>query len=1262
MNGYLKYILLLKYSFACLFIILINKPEVFCQKQIGIPFIQNYSSKVYKQDPQNWSVCQDKRGIMYFGNTNGLLEYDGTNWRLLKVKNNSAVRTIDIGIDNKIYLGASGEFGYINIGELGKYHYVSLSERLEKINFNAVWNVFYTPEGVYFFAGKSLIYKYINDTIISININPLIKDFIGFKVNETIYAVDSKYGICKVKNDTLKKLNARQEIIKNVYSFFEVGEGKYLLGTRNNGLFIYNEKHSKKDSLIVPFKTEVDKYLKDNNLYSGIKLSNSDYAFATLQGGIVILNQFGELKSILNKSKGLLADDIYYLYTDRNDNMWAAQERGISKIEINSAFTQLNNINGIEGTLKSGIIFNNHLYLGTSIGIYHQIDFNIKTADNPRVIEPISKKYNYVIDFCIIENPGNGNEILLVSALRNILQIYDTTKLKEVITLYACNSMLQSKRIPSRVFLGHPNGISALKVNFSELGDQYTRFEDEGQIADFKYDIRLLCLDKNGDLWISTAYNGLTYIKFADDENLEDFEIYRYRVNAGLPHNDGNKVYNINDKLIISTEKGLYKLEDENLIDSDPGNIRFIPDTSYKLNFEKDSIIVTTLKADQHNNIWFGTNDGVYKYIHRDGMNNELVSYPMKRIAGNDIERIFIEENGIPWFATKEALYRYNFTNRSGFFPNYFALIRKITIAKDSIIFFGNDKYLFSTDKYSGQNLSYKGTLSYNVNSIRFEYSVPSFENEESNVFRYKLEGFDKNWSGWTKEVKKEYTNLSEGNYSFRVKARNIFGTESIEARYGFTIAPPWYRTLFAFILYGILIISLAFFGLEAYSKRLRGSNIRLEKIILGRTSEIEQQKEEIEAQAERLIQTNKELEKLSIIASETDSAIVIMDAKGNFEWINEGFTRLYGYTFEQLIQEKDRNIIGASSNLNIKDLINIWFGDKKAIIYESLNTCKSGEKIWAQTTLTPIIDEKGKIVKLIAIDSDITKLKEAEEKIEMQRDEIKAQRDMAISQRDEISEQKKEITDSIIYAKRIQKALLPSIEMIDKIFNDYFILYKPRDIVSGDFYWFTKLNDKLVIVAADCTGHGVPGAFMSLIGISFLNEIVNSKQVLTAHDILNQLREHIIMNLQHSEDEGEARDGMDIALCILDFKKKEMQYAGANNPLIIIRNKQMIEVKPDKMPIGRHRLSGIPFRNNMIKLEKNDTMYLFTDGYVDQFGGLNDKKFKSHNFKKLLLEIQDFTIPKQKSILNNKFEEWRGNAEQVDDILIIGFKLSELT
>jgi len=217
------------------------------------------------------------------------------------------------------------------------------------------------------------------------------------------------------------------------------------------------------------------------------------------------------------------------------------------------------------------------------------------------------------------------------------------------------------------------------------------------------------------------------------------------------------------------------------------------------------------------------------------------------------------------------------------------------------------------------------------------------------------------------------------------------------------------------------------------------------------------------------------------------------------------------------------------------------------------------------------------------------------------------------------ITEQKKEITDSIQYASRIQNAILPPAELIDRFLPERFIIYRPRDIVSGDFYWLTEKDNRIIVMIADCTGHGVPGAFMSMLGVAFLNEIVSKNRKLTAGDILDQLRSQVIHSLHQTGREGENQDGMDVALLILDRNNMSVEFAGANNPLFIYRNSELIELKSDKMPIGIHTRVNQPFTNHSEKLKKGDMLYAFTDGFPDQFGGPDGKKFMIKNFKKIL-------------------------------------------
>ncbi|MFO7656132.1 MAG: SpoIIE family protein phosphatase [Bacteroidales bacterium] len=256
-----------------------------------------------------------------------------------------------------------------------------------------------------------------------------------------------------------------------------------------------------------------------------------------------------------------------------------------------------------------------------------------------------------------------------------------------------------------------------------------------------------------------------------------------------------------------------------------------------------------------------------------------------------------------------------------------------------------------------------------------------------------------------------------------------------------------------------------------------------------------------------------------------------------------------------------------------------------------------------------------------------------------------------------EIHRQRRELTESIRYASYIQKALLPSPALFKKLLPDHFVLFQPKDIVSGDFYWITKKKSEIIIAVADCTGHGVPGAFMSILGITMLNEVVGRGCFASAGSVLNQLREGIMKALQQTGEEYEQKDGIDMTLCIFDTKSNNFQFAGAFNPLYIVQNNNLVEINGDKMPIGVAAEEEKSFNTHKITLEPGSSVYLFSDGFVDQFGGPNGKKFKYQPFRNLLLKIHQLPMHRQKEELFYAFEKWRGNYPQLDDLLVLGFR-----
>jgi len=302
------------------------------------------------------------------------------------------------------------------------------------------------------------------------------------------------------------------------------------------------------------------------------------------------------------------------------------------------------------------------------------------------------------------------------------------------------------------------------------------------------------------------------------------------------------------------------------------------------------------------------------------------------------------------------------------------------------------------------------------------------------------------------------------------------------------------------------------------------------------------------------------------------------------------------------------------------------------------------------------LIIEKQKLEGIV--ETRTLEITEANEELKQQSEELKSQNEEITTQRDQLDIQHQAITDSILYAKRIQTAVLPRIDYIDEVLPENFVLFKPRNVVSGDFYWVKQVNNYIIIAIVDCTGHGVPGAIMSMLGVSFINEIIQNKGITKTDQALNELRKQVKQALRQTGKKGEADDGMDMALCALDTKTNILQYAGANNPLFLVQNGEVNEIKPDKMPVGYYPNERPTFTNHEIQLKPGDTFYLFTDGFSDQLGGKNALKYKGAKFQKILFENNKKPMVIQKELLEQELQSWMKGHEQTDDILVMGVRV----
>ena len=394
-----------------------------------------------------------------------------------------------------------------------------------------------------------------------------------------------------------------------------------------------------------------------------------------------------------------------------------------------------------------------------------------------------------------------------------------------------------------------------------------------------------------------------------------------------------------------------------------------------------------------------------------------------------------------------------------------------------------------------------------------------------------------------------------------------------------------------------------------------------------------------------KLIENQKiELERLSIVAEKMNEAVMITDASGEVEYYNHGLIRNSGYSEEEFkIEFKDLNLKKMSSRDDLDDIINGFQTNSEPFFYDSKHTKKDGSTMWTTASLSPVYDENKKLNKIIVVYTDIDERQEFS---------------------NQLSEQNREITDSINYAQRIQDAILPSRELFESYLPNSFVMFRPKDVLSGDFYWVSDAvnnKDKQLVLAAvaDCTGHGVPGALMSIIGNNYLRLCEHESTVNNPGEGLDFINHGVSKTLRQEFAESTIKDGMDISFIALDYPNMKLYFAGAKTTMYVISENELTQYKGDKHPVGAYVGEElIPFTNNEVNIKKGDLIYLFSDGYADQFGGVSGKKFMYKRFRELLLSISHLEMDKQKEKLEFSFDDWRGDLEQLDDVCVMGIKV----
>ncbi|MBL4655667.1 MAG: SpoIIE family protein phosphatase [Bacteroidia bacterium] len=1303
--------------------------------------IKNFSRKQYNANSQNWCAIQDHRGVMYFGNGQVILEYDGVTWNPITVKLGVWIKSMDIDPTGKIYVGAQGDFGYLEPDHTGSLKYHSLIDSLntEDKLFGNVWTTHAVGQNVYFNTFTKLFQW--NGKKVKV-ITSSSKFHKSFCVYGELYINQEQLGLVKIKNGEILEISGGDQIKEDyVWAMFPYND-QILMATGKQGLYICNKASSGDEQVIERIESPTNEFIMSNfRIYGGNRLLDGRYFLNSFTNGLAILDRDLTVMKVYNKSNGLQDDIVTYAYLDKQGNLWLCHDNGIGRVHENSPFSLYDEDAGINGSISSIKRHKGDLYLGTSKGVYF---YNAQEKAQP-IFQPIANFSHYTFDLLDL-----GSSLLMATS-DGVFE-YKNNSVKKIYGVYSYQ-FHRSKIFKDLIFVGGNQGL----VVFKKAGDEWkiTKLPD---ITDDIIDIKEAPQNKEGaqdnlELWASTRRGGL--IKLKMDKDLKQKSLIRYTSENGLP-NSVVRTLIYDDNIVFSGHQGLFKFLGDDV--KDPTNI-FVKDTTSIINYPVESYndTIGIFRFRQTNNgsilVYYVNNIiGIYE---KNKNGYTWYDDPFHAIEIGQINEIYCEDNGISWLGGSDGiLVRYDHSIKNDYETQFSCLVRRVSVGNDSMIYGGTN---FTNAKVGGFNKlapafeqpeELKLMLPFIFNSLTFHFAAPYFDQEEKNVYKYKLEGFDREWSDWSKETKKQYTNLPHRLYKFHVKAKNIYGKESTSSFYEFSILPPWYLTIWAHLGYVLILIGTILGLTKLGLRRVVAEKIKLETLIHERTEEISDQKK-------RLEEINKELTNLSLVASETDNGVAIASNDGTLEWINEGYTRMMGYNLEELIAEKGKNIREISSYPEIDKLINDCIQQKSSVIYESTLKKQDGEVIYLSTMLTPIYDEKGNLDKLVIVDTDISKLKQIEKQVgdlakfpeENKNPVMRVDREGTILYNNnaskvlldhwesgsanklpkelsaevstifsnakskhievqvngqvfsllvapienadylniygqDITEKKKaeeaiqdknvqlelinkHITDSIQYAKNIQIAILPKMEDFQAAFPDSFILYKPKAVVSGDFYWFTTItkNDKEyhIVAAIDCTGHGVPGAFMSMIGNELLNQIVGEKEIISPATILKNLHDGIMFSLKQSQLDAQAKDGMDLSICVIDPLKMEMIFAGALRPLYMIGSKpgsKLKQIKPDRLGIGGEFFIERNFTNHKVKLEKGQKIYMFTDGIVDQFGGPRNKKFLPKRFRRLLRKIHQLPMPEQQSAMENSLKEWQGWVEQTDDIMVIGIQI----
>jgi len=745
---------------------LLLAPTIFAQNTIGIPGIVNYSKQAYNAGTQNWSIAQDKSGILYFGNSQGLLSFDGTFWRLYQLPNKTIVRSVVAADNGRIYVGGQSEFGYFSAGRNGELFYTSLMPLLkdEAKDFTDVWNICLFGNRVFFRAYRK-IFEYNGNRIVVHNGTHW--SFLGATQN-TLLAFEYNRGLVRYNGGQWTPATRRQQlpIDINLRSSVPIGRDSILLASLTHGLYILH-----RDS-ITTFTTKDVDAIAGQNIYGALPIDTGRLALITNLSGCIIIDRHGRFIQRFAKKEGIQNNNVLSILLDRDRNLWLGLDNGIDLILYSNAIRNIFPEQEDRNSGYASIRYHNRLYLGLASGGYSvPLDDHKDLSYIQGGFTPVEGSKGQVWNFSEV----NGRLLMGHNSGAFVVDDNRATSIDPKTGFWDFQP-LAGKGSSDWMLAGTYNGINFYQYQ----GGNFTNPRLHAHFESARFVVK-----QDDDIWVAHPFKGLYKVSFR--ASVPAVTVYPDR-NKLLSSNH-NKLFRVGGKMILATDKGIFEYRQER------GD--FVHSTWMEQTF---GIPISYFKEDLYGNIWFCKNRKVGVWD-RTLAHPRIVFIPelSNRIQADGFEHINVIDSNNVLVAGEKGFFHINYAEYKKNVYSLSVLVRGVRSIneKDSMIYGGYHE------------LDRRPALAYALNSLRFQCSSVVYGQDNTIEYSYHLEGFDKDWSAWSKRTEKDYTNLPPGEYVFSIRCRNNFNNESPPAHFAFRILPPWYRTWWAYTIYGLLLTGL---------------------------------------------------------------------------------------------------------------------------------------------------------------------------------------------------------------------------------------------------------------------------------------------------------------------------------------------------------------------------------------------------------------------------------------------------------------------